>query len=88
MIFEIVLWFAIKKMQQNTNGPEVYQIYRLLVFCNVRLLGEDIIIVQKNKKRLSDASMDIGLEVKAGKRSWPVWTYLFGRLQDKIMLKT
>jgi hypothetical protein len=68
LLFNFTLEYAIKEIQEHQVGLELNGTRRLLVYDeDVNLLGGNKNIINKNTEALSDASKEVGLEVKTVK---------------------
>jgi hypothetical protein len=63
LIFNSVLEYAIRKVQEEQVGLKLNGTHQLLAYAdNVNLLGDNIDTIKKNTETLIDASEDVGLE--------------------------
>jgi hypothetical protein len=64
LLFEFALEYAIRKIQEKHVGLKFNGTHQLLVYVDdVKLLGNNIDTIKKNRGSLIDASKDVGLEV-------------------------
>jgi hypothetical protein len=68
LLFNYVLEYAIRKVQEIHVGLKLNGIHQLLVYVDyVNLLVDNINIIKKSTENLTDASKEGGLEVNAEK---------------------
>jgi hypothetical protein len=68
LLFNFVLEYAIRKVQENQMGLKLNGTHKLLVYADdVNLLGDNIDAIKKNMEILIDASTGVGLEVNTEK---------------------
>jgi hypothetical protein len=62
LLFNFVLEYAIRKVQENQVGLKLNGTHQLLVYVDdVNLLGDNIVTIKKNTRTLSGAGKDVGL---------------------------
>jgi hypothetical protein len=65
LLFRFALAYAIVKVQENKEGPELNGAHQLLVRSDdVNVMGDDLNMVKKNTEALLDADEGVGLEVR------------------------
>jgi hypothetical protein len=63
--------YAIREVQENQVGLKLNGTHQLLVYAgDVNLLGDNIVIIQKNTQTLIDARNEVGLEVNTEKTKY------------------
>jgi hypothetical protein len=68
LLFNFILKYAIRKVQENQVAPKLNATHQLLVYADdVNVLGDNINTRKKNKDALTDASKEVGLEVNTEK---------------------
>jgi hypothetical protein len=68
LFFNFALEYAIRKVQENQEGLKLNGIHQLLPYVDdVNLLGDNIDTLNKNTQTLTDASMEVDLEVNVEK---------------------
>jgi hypothetical protein len=71
LLFNFVLEYAIRKVQENQVGLKLNGTHQLLIYADdLSLLGDNIDIVNKNTETLIGASKEVGLEVNAEKTKY------------------
>jgi hypothetical protein len=71
LLFNFVLEYAIRKIQEYQAGLKLNGAHQLLAYAdNVNLLGYNIDTINKNKETLIDASKEVGLEVNVEKTKY------------------
>jgi hypothetical protein len=68
LLFNFALEYAIRKVQEIQVGLKLNGKHQHLAYTNdVNLLGDKIDTVKKNTETVSDASKEVGLEIKVEK---------------------
>jgi sorting nexin-29 len=71
LLFNFVLEYAIRNVQENQSGLKLNGTHQLLAYADdVNLLGYNIDTINKNTQTLIDVSKDVGLEVNVDKTKY------------------
>jgi hypothetical protein len=71
LLFNCVLEYAIRKVQENQVGLQLSGTHQLLAYADdVNLLGDNIDTKKKNKETLIDASKEVDLEINTEKTKY------------------
>jgi hypothetical protein len=69
LLFNFALEYAIRKVQENQGGLKLNGTLKLLAHADdVNLLRDNIETIKRTKETSTDASKEVGLEVKVEKR--------------------
>jgi sorting nexin-29 len=71
LLFNFVLEYAIRKVQETQVGLKLNVTHQLLAYADdVNLLGDSIDTIKKNTETLIDASKEVGLEINVEKTKY------------------
>jgi hypothetical protein len=71
LLFNFVLEYAIRKVQENQVGRKLNGTHQLLVYADdVILMGDDIETIKKKTQTLIDAGKEVGLELNTEKTKY------------------
>jgi hypothetical protein len=64
LLFNFVLVYAIRKVQENQVGLKLNETHQLLAYADdVNLLGDNVDTIKRNTETLIDASQEVGLKI-------------------------
>jgi hypothetical protein len=76
MIFNCVLEYAIRRVQENQEGLKLNGTHQISAYAdNVNIAGENIDTIKKNMEALLDASKKVGLEVNLEKTKYMLMSH-------------